>query len=167
MVYFKDKMHCCHGRRHDITCSRESVNTHIKPSAVLRIFDSLFKPIALYNSEIWVGYKSCYQQKTIDEMFDMSFKCFNEFDKIFTRFSKYVLGVHPKSSNFAAYCEFGQFPLIVIASCINFWIHTVQSGSESIISKAYWEQFNSPSLKSTWLCFIKNILTDLGFSHVW
>ena len=144
-------------------------DSSIKPSAVLRIFDSLIKPIALYNSEIWVGYKSCYQKKTIDEMFDMSFKCFNEFDKIFTRFSKYVLGVHSKSSNFAVYSELGQFPLIIsaIASCINFWIHTVQSGSESIISKAYLEQLNSPSLKSTWLCFIKNILTDLGFSHVW
>ena len=52
----------------------------------------------------------------------MSFKCFNEFVKIFTRFSKYVLGVHSKSSNFAVYSELGQFPLIisVIASCINF-----------------------------------------------
>ena len=43
----------------------------IKPSAVLRIFGCLIKPIALYNSEIWVGYKSCYQKKSIDEMFDM------------------------------------------------------------------------------------------------
>ena len=24
---FQQKMHCCHGRRHDVTCSRESVNT--------------------------------------------------------------------------------------------------------------------------------------------
>ena len=92
----------------------------MKSSAVLCIFESLIKPIALYNSEIWVGYKSCYQKKTIDEMFDMSFKCFNEFNKIFTRFSKYVLGVHSKSSNFAVYSELGQFPFIisVIASCI-------------------------------------------------
>ena len=35
----------------------------IKPSAVLRIFDCLIKPIALYNSEIWVEYKSSYQKK--------------------------------------------------------------------------------------------------------
>ena len=111
----------------------------IKPSAVLRIFDCLIKPIALYNSEIWVGYKSCYQKKSINEMFDMPFKCFNEFDKIYTRFSKYVLGVHSKASNFAVYSELGQFPLIisVIASVIDFWIHTLQSGNESLISQAY------------------------------
>ena len=72
----------------------------VKPSAVLRIFDCLIKPIALFNSEIWVGCKSCYQKKSINELFDMSFKCFNEFDKIYTRFSKYILGVHSKASNF-------------------------------------------------------------------
>ena len=37
------------------------------------------------------------------------------------------LGVHSKASNFAVYSELGQFPLIisVIASVINFWIHTL------------------------------------------
>ena len=99
----------------------------IKPSGVLRIFDSLIKPIGLYGSEIWLGYKSCYQNKSLDAMFDMSFKCYNEFDKIFIRFSKFVLGVHSKASNFGVLSELGQFPLIisVITSCINFWLHTV------------------------------------------
>ena len=31
---------------------------------------------------------------------------------------------------------------------------------------AYWEQCNNPELKSLWLCFIKTVLNDLGFSHV-
>ena len=99
----------------------------------------------------------------------MSFKCFNEFDKIYTRFSKYVLGVHSKASNFAVYSELGQFPLIisVIASVINFWVHTLQSSNESLISQAYWEHLNNRSMKSPWICFVKSILTDLGFSHVW
>ena len=37
-------------------------------------------------------------------------------------FSKHVLGVHSKASNFAVLSELGQLPLIVssIASCINF-----------------------------------------------
>ena len=85
----------------------------VKPSAVLRIFYSLIKPLSLYYSEIWLGYKSGYQKKTVDEMFGMS---------LFTRFSKYVLGVHSKASNFGAYSELRQFPLIisVISSCINF-----------------------------------------------
>ena len=30
-----------------------------------------------------------------------------------------------------------------------------------------WEHLNNRSMKSPWICFVKNILTDLGFSHVW
>ena len=29
IVYFKEKMHCCHGRRNDVTCARESDNTRV------------------------------------------------------------------------------------------------------------------------------------------
>ena len=87
----------------------------------------------------------------------MSLKCYNEFDKIFTRFSKYILGVHSEASDFGVYSELGQFPLIisVIASCINFWLHTVQSKSKSLISEAYWEQLNNSGVKSLWLIFLK------------
>ena len=43
---------------------KESIfDNKVKPSAVLRTFDSLIKPIALYDSEIWLGYKSGYQKK--------------------------------------------------------------------------------------------------------
>ena len=55
-------------------------------------------------------------------MFKITFKGQNEFDKIFTRFSKFVLGVHSKASNFAVLSELGQYPLVLSAlvSCINF-----------------------------------------------
>ena len=128
----------------------------LNPSAVVRIFDSLIKPIALYNSEIWVPYKSCFQRKSLDGIFDMSFKGFNEFDKIYTRFLKYVLGVHSKACNFAVYSELGQFPMIisVIVGVINFWLHTLQSQNDSLVSQAYWEHFNNHTLKSPWICFV-------------
>ena len=61
-------------------------DSSIRPSAVLHLFDSLIKPIVLYNSIIVIGYKTCFQ-KTIDEKFDMSFKGTNEFNNILTRFS--------------------------------------------------------------------------------
>ena len=142
-------------------------SNNIKPSAVLKIFDALIKPIALYNSEVWVGFKSCYQKKSIEEMFEVTFKGQNEFDKIFTRFSKFILGVHSKASNFAVLSELGQYPLVISAlvSCINFWLHVVQSSDKSLINKAYLEQCNNSN--SQWLNFVKTLLCDLGFSHVW
>ena len=141
----------------------------LKPSAILSIFDSLVKPIALYGSDIWTAYKPCYKNKTLDEMFEMSYKSNTEFDKIHPKFCKYVLGVHYKACNFAVFSELGQFPLLIstITGCINFWMHILQSGCESLLSKAYIEQYTSLSDKHLWTKFVKNMLHDLGFSHVW
>ena len=117
-------------------------DTDLKPSAILSIFESLVKPVALYGSEIWTPYKPFYRNKTLDEMFEMSFKSNTEFDKIHAKFCKYVLGVHNKACNFAVFSELGQFPLLIstIMGCLNFWFHILQSGSETLISKAYLEQ---------------------------
>ena len=46
-------------------------------------------------------------------------------------------------------------------------MHILQSGSESLISKAYMEQYNSSPDKHLWKQIVKNMLHDLGFSHVW
>lgn len=140
----------------------------LKPSAILSIFESLVKPIALYGSDIWIAYKPCYKSKTLDEMFEMSYKSNTEFDKIHSKFCKYVLGVHYVACNFAVYSELGQFPLLIsiISGCLNFWMHILQSGSESLISKAYIEQFTGSWDKHLWTQFVKNMLYDLGFSHV-
>ena len=153
--------YCCKwinfGSRALFSIKQSIFHSTIKPSAVMRIFDSLIKPIALSNSEIWAGYKTCYQNKSLDELFDMSFKCNNEFDNIFTRFFKYVLGVHSKATKFAVFSELGQCPMqiSVIARCINFWIHTIQSGNESLLSEAYLEQCNKPSFKKLMVKFCK------------
>lgn len=141
----------------------------LKPSAILHIFDSLVKPIALYGSEVWFAYKPYLINKSIDELFELSFKSNNEFDKVHTRFCKYLLGTHSKASNFAVHSELGQFPLLItiLTSCLNFWIHITQSNTDTLLTKAYMEQLNGSADKSRWILFIKNILYDLGFSHVW
>ena len=91
------------------------------------------------------------KKKSIEEIFEITFKGQNEFDKIFTRFSKFVLGVHSKASNFTVLSELGQYPLVLSAlvSCINFWLHIVQSNS--IVNKAYREECNNSN--SQWLNF--------------
>ena len=92
-------------------------------------------PIALYNSEIWSGYKYCFKGKTIEELFALTLKNTNEFDKIYMRFCKYVLGVNSKACNFAVISELGQFPFIIsiLANCIFFLLHTIQSNSDSLL----------------------------------
>ena len=96
------------------------------------------------------------------------FQCNNGLDSILPD-SPNILGEHSKASNFAVFSDLGQFPMLIstIARFINFWIHTIQSSNESLLSGAYWEQCTNLVLKCLWLSFINNILTDLGFSHVW
>ena len=72
----------------------------IRSSTVLNIFDALVKPIASYNCDVWIGYKSCYQKNQQCLKLQSKDKMFN---KIFTRFSKFVLGVHSKTSNVAVF----------------------------------------------------------------
>ena len=105
----------------------------------------------------------------MDELFELSFKSNTELDKIHARFCKYVLGVHSKACNYAVFSELGQFPLLIttLTSCLNFWMHIKQSSSDTLISTAYLEQLNSSNDKSLWVQLVKNILHDLGFSHVW
>ena len=70
-------------------------------------------------------------------------------------FTKFVLGVHSKASNFAVLSELGQYPLVLSAlvSCMNFWLHFVQSNDNSLVNKAYREQCNNSN--SQWLSFVK------------
>ena len=49
------------------------------------------------------------------EMIEITLKGHNEFDKIFTRFSKFVFGVHSKASNFAVLSNLGQYPVVLLA----------------------------------------------------
>ena len=88
----------------------------LKPSAILHMFDVLVKPIALYGSEVWVPYKQCYKGKSVDELFKLTLKYNSEFEKVHTRFCKYVLGINSKACNFAMHSEPGQFPLYLLFS---------------------------------------------------
>ena len=89
--------------------------------------------------------------------------------KVHKQFCNYVLGVNSKSSNLGVLSELGQFPLLlsVITGSLNFWLHIIGSDGESLLSKEYIEQINTTNNKSGWIQFIKSVLIDLGFCHIW
>ena len=105
----------------------------------------------------------------MEEMFELTLKNTNEFDRTYIRFCKYVLGVHSKACNFTIISELGQLPLIIssLTNCVNFWLHTIQSNTDSLLQKAYQEQMNGSNDKSIWLQSYKSLLYYLGFYHVW
>ena len=136
---------CLKASRALFSIKQDVFNNNVKPSVIFRIFDSLVKPIAFYGNEVWFGYKTSFHNKTIDQMFEMPLKSYNGFDKTFTRFYKYILGVHSKTSTFAVCSELGQVLLItsVICSSISFSLHTITSKSDSLTFKAYLDQFST------------------------
>ena len=74
------------------------------------IFDHTLKPILLYNSEVWGSY-TISSDRLNTRAFDLdniykSLWC----EKLHLKFSKFLLGVHKKSVNFAVLSEFGRFP---------------------------------------------------------
>ena len=85
------------------------------------------------------------------------------------RFCKHVLGAHFKACNFAVISELGQFFLIIsiLTNCINFWLHTIQSNTDSLSRKAYQEQVNaSNNNKKIGYSLLSLCYMTLGFSHV-
>ena len=45
------------GSRALFSMKQSVFNNNVKPSVIFRIFDSLVKPIAIYGSNVWFGYK--------------------------------------------------------------------------------------------------------------
>ena len=89
----------------------------------------------------------------MEQIFELTLKNTNEFDKTYMRFCKYVFGVHSKTCNFAVISELGQFPLTIssLTSCVNFWLHTIQSNTDSLLQKAYQKQMNGSNVKG--ICY--------------
>ena len=104
------------------------------PKVLLKLYDSLIKPISLYGSEVWAQDILKWNECSMDQIL------LNEsylFDKTFMRLCKHSLKVNKSCSNLPVRGELGVYPLIiqVCISMLKFWLHSRQSPKESIIYK--------------------------------
>ena len=92
----------------------------------------------------------------------MSFKGYNEFDKVYTPdlVNAYwvFIQIHQTLPNIVSWDNF-------ISSSINFWSYTVSGRNDSLLFKAYLDQFSCPGEKCKGLNFIKKSRKTLV--HVW
>ena len=90
--------------------------THSK--IILKLFDSLVRPILLYNCQVWGTYSK-------------QFKSFSKFkDNLFqVNLCKMILGVNSKTTNSAIRSELGRFPLhiSIYNSITNFFLSSTQT----------------------------------------
>jgi hypothetical protein len=88
----------------------------------LHVFDHTIKPILLYGCEIWGSFNPTttrFRNETIalDKIYQ-NFKC----ELLHTKFCRFILGVHKKSTNFGLLSELGRFPIYydIFKSMLNY-----------------------------------------------
>ena len=117
------------------------------PNTTLHLFDSLVKPILLYNSDFWGCLKSCDN---------------NPAENVHMRFCKELLGVQRQTTNIGVLLELGRIPIMLSGAknCIKNWsrIHIVGNANELVLlAKQMSINF---SLK--WTEEVKNYLNTSG-----
>ena len=91
---------------------------HVPVNVSCKLFDTLIRPVILYNSEVWFMdeyhsvFKSMQRARSNGSDCDiLSLADKYAFEKIHIRFCKCVLGIRKTASNFAAKAELGRLPM--------------------------------------------------------
>ena len=140
-----------------------SINPGIKTS--IHVFDHTIKPILLYGSEIWAflnPFTSKFKNGTfsLDDIYG-KFPC----EKLHSKFCKFILGLHKRTTNFAALSELGRFPLHfdIIRSIINYWYRLENLGSSfPLLKEAYLNSKNLHEAKaSSWYGYTQTLINHI------
>lgn len=139
-----------------------SHNFNIQTS--LKLFDSLIKPIVLYNAEVW-GMSILNCDKLLQDT-ESKTKLYDSIlpESIQLKFCKYILGVHRLATNNAVRAELGRYPLAVdiMGSAVKYW-HFVSSPSHenTLVAECLRVHANN-----SWLSNINSIFSNLGLTHI-
>ena len=120
----------------------------------LHLFDSLVKPIILYNSDFWgmCSLSQCLQ---------------NSAERLCAKFYKDLLGVSPRTSNAAVRLELARYPISIDAQkhCLNNWLRiTSQKRCNPLLLKSC----NDSLLRHLeWPCSIKLGMTQGNIGFLW
>lgn len=125
-----------------------------------KLFDTLIKPILLYNSEIW-GIELLNKLKNHDPSTQFDILDSEPFEKLHTKFCKLNLRVGKFTSNVASKKELGRDQLIlqINTNILKYWLRLEQSTNNSILNDAYLCcQTLNKNNKLSWLSYPKMIL---------
>ena len=115
----------------------------------------LTRPICTYGSEIWIN-DFTLKDSCIDKL---------PFEKIHNKFGKNILGVHKKSSNFAAKCELGRPPVLnfITILALKYFNRLKPLPSDRLLGEVY-EEDKSLFIDGhrSWQKFIHNSLQNLN-----
>jgi len=144
-------------------CPLKSVISQFNISTAnsLKLFQSMIKPITLYNSENL----SVFTHHQINAMKEkkttlLSYISYSKTENVHQKFLKYILGVKSKCSNMASIGELGVYPLDLhgLINLLSFWHRTTQMNNNSLVKQTLnYISENDPS-KSEWITTVKYLL---------
>ena len=119
----------------------------LHPNITLHLFDTLIKPILLYNSDFW----GCLKVPVN-----------NPIENVHMRFCKDLLGVQRQTSNIGVLLELGRMPIMNYGkkNCIKNWgrIHVIQRANEMVIRS----HLNSIENQLKWSLSVSDCLNRMG-----
>ena len=132
---------------------------------MLRIFNTITIPVALYNSEVWGPMFFSSNPGNTQLFGDNTGVSVNNIQYMFLRV---ILGVTKNSSKLAILIETGQLPLItnVITSIVKFWFHLSNSNSPILRNSLRVNaELHNKGCK-TWYTTVKKIVDLLNIEHI-
>ena len=105
------------------------------PKVMIKLFDSLVKPILLYGSEIWAVFG--WRKHTLQSIESFMLKQKHKFEDLHTKICRNALGVHRKATEIMVKAELGRYPLMlnILINVYNYWQHILESDQASLIHK--------------------------------
>jgi exonuclease III len=117
----------------------------------LKLFDSLVKPILLYNCEIWGLHTKYINKEDDDYWLNLKKLDSSPFELFHHKYCKHILRLPPQTTNIVSKAELGRFPLIldILVSSIKYQ-HRLQTTTNTTLLDAYNYYIHAPATKHNW-----------------
>ena len=144
-----------------------------KPANVkigLHLFDTLIKPILLYNSEVWGANIFDFHKLLVVSTSKTSLYLDNCIERMHLSWLKGLLGVNKYATSIAVLAEVGRFPLAltVALNIIKAWTRILSLDPESFVYKSYIQNLVDLNCgKPCWIKAVRDILLATGYDREW
>ena len=144
-------------------------NMNLNPKLVLKLFDSLIKPIALYGSEVWGAFG--HKETTMNNLFTSLFSKYSApYEQLHLKTCKRAVRVSKNVSNLGVLSELGRFPLIYnIIVAIGIYRTRLETFTENdLLYHALESQHKlvrNSNKTATYFNFTSNIMNQLNCSE--
>ena len=119
------------------TIRREfNYNNNTPPKVILKLFDSMIQPIAIYNSEIWAIYG--WSKNTTPCILKHLLMAKHKFEMLHAKVCRHTLGVHKRATEVMVKAELGRYPLTlkILCNIYKYWQHILHAPEGSLLFSA-------------------------------